>query len=397
MVVSTLLSSFSEFWSSIKQYFTNVDGLTNTSRSVMLWIAIAIVIGVIVCKLAVKKDKQSLVNRICLGVVLAYIVASITLFTVCFFVEVKSGDEYFFPILYYPLLAFALVSCAGALAISFKPVKWVKITAGCLMGAALIVAIVCMGIHFASGDYIEPNWFESAEDVNVIGLYISAVVLVAALVVVAFLSDRHAEGWDSRSLSFAAVCIAMSFALSYIRLLKMPMGGSITFASMLPLMLFSYMFGTRKGTVAGLIYGCLQAIQDPYIVHPAQFVLDYLVAFTAIGLTGVLKGLKVFDGKVRLQFVLGALIAGLTRYIAHFFSGAFAFGSFGAWYVEYWAAFGNAYVYSLIYNALYIVPDLAIVLVAGAILMSSKSFVKTIERYSAVKKPVAQTAEAVTE
>lgn len=392
-MVTGLLSSFGEIFKDTKQYFTNFDGLTNASRTVALWIAIVIVIGVIVCKLAVKKEKQPLVNKICLGVALAYILAVIILFTVCYFTEVNAEEEYFFPILYYPLLAFALVAVASALALAFKPVKWVKITAAVLTGAALVAAIICMGFHFASGDYIAPNWFESAEDVNVVGLYVSAVVLVIAIVVVTLLTDRKSKGWDSRSLAFAAVCIAMSFALSYLRLLKMPFGGSITFASMLPLMLFAYMFGTRKGVIAGLIYGCLQAIQDCYIVHPAQFVLDYLVAFSAIGLTGILKSFNVFKDKRLPQFLLGALIAGISRYIAHFLSGTFAFGSFGNWYTEYWEGFANPYVYSLIYNALYILPDLAIVLVAGAILMSSKNFVRTVEKYGDFNVKPAQPAE----
>ena len=66
----------------------------------------------------------------------------------------------------------------------------------------------------------------------------------------------------------------MSFALSYVRIFRLPMGGSITFASMLPFMLYSYMYGTKKGVLAGLVYGVLQAVQDPWIIHPAQFALD---------------------------------------------------------------------------------------------------------------------------
>ena len=397
-MVSSLLSAFSEyFFEHIKQYFTNFDGLTNASRSSMLWIAIAITLGIIVCKLVIPKNKQSLVNKISLSVVLAYVVTSIVLFTVCYFLEVKGEEEYFFPLLYYPLLVFVLVAVSSALAIYLKPLKAVKIAAACITGAALLAAVICMGFHFASGDYIEPNWFESAEDVNSIGLYISAVILVAVIAVLAILSDRNSIGWDTRSLTFAAVCVAMSFALSYIRILKMPFGGSITFASMLPLMLFAYMFGSRKGVIAGLVYGCLQAIQDPYVVHPAQFVLDYLVAFSALGLTGMIRNFNLFKSNARAQFALGATIAGVLRYVAHFFSGAFAFGSFGAWYTEYWAGFGNAYVYSLIYNALYVVPEIIIVLVIGVLLFSSKNFTKQVERYTLLGSKKAEHTEAAAE
>ncbi|MCH5148047.1 MAG: energy-coupled thiamine transporter ThiT [Clostridiales bacterium] len=396
-MINSLLSGFGEYiFENMKQYFTNFDGLTNASRSSMLWIAIALTIGIIVCKLVIPKDKQPLVNKISLGVILAYVITSIVLFTVCYFLEVSDKEEYFFPLLYYPLLALVLVAVGSALAIYLKPLKWVKITCASLTGAALVAAIVCVGFHFASGDYIEPNWFESAEDVNTLGLYISAVILVAVIAVPAILFDKNSTGWDTRSLTFAAVCVGMSFALSYIRIVKMPFGGSITFASMLPLMLFAYMFGARKGVIAGLVYGCLQAIQDPYVVHPAQFVLDYLVAFSALGLTGILRSFNLFNGN-KAQFALGATIAGVLRYIAHFFSGAFAFGSFGAWYTDVWEGFSNAYVYSLVYNALYVIPEIIIVVVVGVLLFTSKNFTNQVEKYTLMGTKKVEKAEASAE
>lgn len=386
----SLLSSFSEYlFENMKQYFTNFDGLTNACRSAMLWIAIAITLGIVVCKLAIPKTKQSLVNKISLIVALAYIATSIVLFTVCYFLEVSDEEEYFFPLLFYPMLVFALVAVGSALAIYLKPLPLVKIIAACVTGAALVAALICVGFHFVSGDYIEPNWFESAEDVNWLGLYISALILVAVIAVPAIIFDQNSTGWDTRSLTFAAVCVAMSFALSYIRVVKMPFGGSITFASMLPLMLFSYMYGMRKGVIAGIVYGCLQAIQDPYVVHPAQFVLDYPVAFATLGLAGIIRSFNLFNGNAKAQFALGATIAGVLRYIAHFFSGAFAFGSFGAWYTEYWDGFSNPYLYSLVYNALYVIPEIIIVVVVGVLLFTSKSFTNQVEKYTLMgtKKP----------
>ena len=114
------------------------------------------------------------------------------------------------------------------------------------------------------------------DQVNTIGLYVGAVLLVGALIAAAFLLDRKKthKGFSTRSITFAAVCIAMSFALSYLKIVEMPQGGSITIASLLPLMVYSYMFGTKKGVFAGMIYGLLQAFQDTYILHPAQFLLD---------------------------------------------------------------------------------------------------------------------------
>ncbi len=277
----------------------------------------------------------------------------------------------------------AIVCVLGALAIAVKPVKAVRIAAGGTIAAALIAALVCMIVYYESGDAPEWNWV-SPDDVNNVGLYISSIALIIAIAVIAFLSDRDAKPFDSRSMSFAAMCVAMSFALSYIKFFEMPMGGSITFASMLPVMLYSFMFGSRKGVIAGLVYGILQAVQDPWLLHPAQFLLDYGVAFAAVGLTGCIRGFKLFKGNIRLQFTLGALTGGVLRFISHFFSGAFAFGSFGAGYAEDYgiAALNNPYLYSLIYQCMYVIPEIIIVLVVGVILLSSKNFARQVERYS---------------
>ena len=66
---------------------------------------------------------------------------------------------------------------------------------------------------------------------------------------------------NTKRLVYGALCIALSFALSYVKLFSMPMGGSITLCSMLPLMLYAYRFGTPAGLLAGLAYGLLQLIQ----------------------------------------------------------------------------------------------------------------------------------------
>ena len=77
----------------------------------------------------------------------------------------------------------------------------------------------------------------------------------------------------TKSLVYGALCIALSFALSYVKLFSMPMGGSVTLCSMLPLMFYSYRFGLSKGLLAGLAYGLLQLIQKPELgpVHQLGF------------------------------------------------------------------------------------------------------------------------------
>lgn len=364
----------SSMWEGVTNYFANFDGATNACRTVFLWLAIALTVAFIACKIAVKKELQGKINLISLICAIVYALACIITFAVCSFVE----DE-IVAITFYPLLVFAICCIVGGLLVSVKPLKAVKIAVASAVGAAFIAVIVCMIVYYASGNAEEWNYITLSAGENV-GLYLSALALVAVIVALAFFSDRNSKPFDARTISFAAVCIALSFALSYIRFFKMPMGGSITFASMLPVMLFSYMFGSRKGVLAGLILGALQAIQDPWILHPAQFLLDYGVAFAAIGVTGCVKGFKLFDGKPRLQFTLGAVIGGMLRFISHFFSGAFAFGSYGAYYADEFGipALSNPYVYSLLYQTMYVIPEIIIVVVVGLILFSSKSFVKAM-------------------
>ena len=160
----------------------------------------------------------------------------------------------------------------------------------------------------------------------------------------------------------------MSFALSYIKLWDMPAGGSVTLVSLLPVMLYSVMFGAKKGVAVGFTYGVLQAVQDPWLIHPAQFLLDYPVAFSAAGLAGVLKNAKLLP---QIKFTLGALVAGTMRFICHVLSGALAF--------EAYAEGQNPWIYSLGYNV-YVFVDIALVIAAGILLFSSKAFCKQVQK-----------------
>ncbi len=377
----------------VKSYFANFDGATNSCRTIALWVAIALIVGFVATKLyiavlgkkSVKYDETALAaaTKIVNGawIIFAVIVAIafIATFAGCYFADVAAGEDVLVPILFYPLLVAAVAVVASAITLFLKPTKLCKIICAAVCGAALIAVIVCMIVYYSSGDAVENN---GGDVVSNLGLYLSAILVTAAIIVFAFLSDRHSKPLDTRTITFAAVCVALSFALSYVRLFKMPMGGSITLASMLPLMLFAFMFGPRKGILVGFVYGLLQAVQEPYIIHPAQFLLDYAVAFAALGLTGCLRTLGVLKGNMRAQFAVGACIACGGRFLCHFFAGAFAFGMYGASYIEYGAMFANIYFYSFVYQCLYLLPELAIVLAAGMLIMSSKNFRKQINLHS---------------
>lgn len=375
----------------VKNYFANFDGATNICRSVALWVTIALVIAFAVTKTYIavvgrRKDKHDadtiakankLLNGAWIVVALTVAVIFIVTFASCYFVDVAKGEDTLVPILFYPLLVFVLAVAGSAIAVFVKPSKLCKIVCAAVCGGAFVAVLACMIAYYSSG--------EAGEAFSNVGLYVSAVMVIAAVVAFAFFADRKSAPFDTRTITFAASCVALSFALSYVRIFKMPMGGSITFASMLPLMIFAFMFGSRKGIFVGLAYGVLQAVQDPWIIHPAQFALDYAVAFAAIGLTGCIRDLGALKNNMRAQFALGAVIACAFRFISHYFAGVFAFGMYGEGFAADYnmPALANAYFYSFVYQCMYIIPELAIVLAVGMLVLSSKNFRKQIEIYSA--------------
>lgn len=179
-------------------------------------------------------------------------------------------------------------------------------------------------------------------------------VLVAAAVLLAF-SAKGAK-WDSRRLSMGAMCIAIAFVLSCIRLFRLPQGGSITPASMLPLVMFMLACGPLQGFVVGCAYGLLQLITDPYVIHPLQLLVDYPLAFGAM-ILGCLAALLPIDKRWKLP--VAALLAGVGRYVMAVLSGAIFFAEY--------AGEQNAWVYSLVYNISYIGPDVLVCMLVACI------------------------------
>lgn len=173
---------------------------------------------------------------------------------------------------------------------------------------------------------------------------IFTLVILAAIMVGMSVSRKT---WTAKSMAYAALSIALAFVLSYIKIWRMPNSGSVTLASMLPLMLFAASYGVGPGLLAGAAYGMLQYLQGGYFVHPIQFLLDYPLAFALIGLAGLYKFLPKAWSKWSLYaaMVLGALGRCLSATLAGIFY----------WDTAPWA--------SLVYNGAYLVPDTLICIV----------------------------------
>lgn len=261
---------------------------------------------------------------------------------------------------------------AFALTAKFAPnkKKLVAIIGGTICAVMLIAALVCLALYYNKKIANDGYYNSDSATVKQFALYLSAIVTVAVMVALSF-TDRQPLRFDSRSLAYAGICVAMSYALSYIKLWDMPAGGSVTLVSLFPIMLYAYIFGTKKGGFVGFVYGTLQALQDPWIIHPAQFLLDYPIAFSAVGLAGLLRNFRPLKSAPQIKFAIGAIIAGVMRYICHTLSGALAF--------EAYAEGQNVWTFSLAYNA-YVFIDAALVIAVGLVVLSSKAFVKTLTR-----------------
>ena len=178
-------------------------------------------------------------------------------------------------------------------------------------------------------------------------------------------SFQHLLGTDdfgrdifSRVLKGAGTtfCIALATVLSFVTLYKMPQGGTITLASMLPIFLFSYAYGVGPGMLVGAAYGFVQFLQGGlYFVHPIELLLDYPLAFAMLGLAGLAN--KFSD---KWGMIPGIILGTFGRFVCAFLSGMIFFGMY--------APEGqNLVVYSIVYNGLYLVPEAIICIVLALI------------------------------
>ena len=197
-------------------------------------------------------------------------------------------------------------------------------------------------------------------DLGATGWITIFTLLVLTAIIIGMSVSR--KTWNAKSLAFAALSIALSFILSYIKIFRMPNSGSVTLASMLPLMLFAASYGVGPGLLAGAAYGLLQYLQGGWFVHPIQFLLDYPLAFALIGLAGLYK----YMPKAWSQWsIYAAMVLGARgRCISATLAGIFY------WETAPWA--------SLVYNGAYLVPD-TLICIALAIFVG-KRVIKMMHR-----------------
>ena len=166
-------------------------------------------------------------------------------------------------------------------------------------------------------------------------------------------------GSETKILAEMAVAIALGTVLSFFKFSIWAEGGSVTAGSMVPIFWYSLRRGTKMGVAAGVAYGIVQLVVAPFIVHPAQVLLDYPLAFGALGLAGLFKS----------HSSIGVSVGIAGRFIAHFVSGVIFFALYAPQVYLGLNIGANAYLYSAIYNGTYLIPELIISLMLVLVLV----------------------------
>lgn len=212
----------------------------------------------------------------------------------------------------------------------------------------------------------------------------------------------------TRMLTESALLIAMAIVLELVAkafIPEMPFGGQVTLVSMLPIVLISYRHGVKWGLLSGVVYAALEmvigaktvaaAFQPDYFGSGVLIVnallmclLDYVLAFTILGIGGCFRNKIQNPG---LSLCLGSIVALSCRYLCHILSGYILFGSYAEWFFtqEGFPAWGAnlvaslnpqllALAYSVVYNGMYMIPEIVFTAVAALLLSKVPGIVKKV-------------------
>lgn len=174
------------------------------------------------------------------------------------------------------------------------------------------------------------------------------------------MTNTHASHLRIRALCEGAIMVALAQALSYLKFMELPNGGSLTLA-MFPIVFFSLRWGLGQGLLAGFVFGLLQLIFDgAYAWGWQSMLLDYLLAFTPLGLAGLFKGKPwgIFAGTV---------VGCAGRFLVHYISGVTIYKILVPTAFMNWT-FTSPSFYSIVYNGSYMLPNTVIALAIAALL-----------------------------
>lgn len=174
------------------------------------------------------------------------------------------------------------------------------------------------------------------------------IISVAVLVILfaGVLLSGKKQKTNTKTMVVSALLVGLSIVLTRITIYSLPQGGSVSLFGMLPIVICAYFFGTRRAVMCGMCVGMIDLIFKPYVIHPIQLLLDYPLAFGAIGFAGLIFMAKK-DGLIP-AYLFGVL----CRYICAVISGVVFFGAYAP------EGF-SALTWSLWYNVLYLAIEAA--------------------------------------
>jgi thiamine transporter len=175
----------------------------------------------------------------------------------------------------------------------------------------------------------------------------------------------------TKTLTFSAICLALAVVLGQIPIFQAPFGGSVSPMSMFFITFIGYLFGAKIAIISGIAMGLLNLSLGGWIFHPMQVLLDYPLAFGALGLSGLFKDYKY-------GLYIGFIVGALSRFVFHFLSGRIFFYTFAP---EGW----NYSLYSAVYNISYIGIEMALTL----IIISLPPVIKGIKEVKSIALNVA--------
>lgn len=167
-------------------------------------------------------------------------------------------------------------------------------------------------------------------------IYITLIIIVALIALFLIVNKIKL---NAKMMTHIAVAIALGTVLKMFTIMKMPMGGSVTIGSMIPIIFIAYVYGPKVGVLSGLLFGIIDLLLGAYVVHPAQLILDYIFAFSALGVAGYFKE----------NIIVGTTTAIGLRFLCHVLSGVIFFSEY--------ANGQNVIIYSVMYNGSYLLPE----------------------------------------
>lgn len=198
----------------------------------------------------------------------------------------------------------------------------------------------------------EGAWGDGSVHLTTIGMVMVAVVIAVLLIVAAIMRQRKASkktALTTRQLVYSAAAIALAIVCSMIKLFEMPMGGSVTLLSMLFIVLIAYWYGPYVGIMTAVAYGLVQFVTEPIFYTIPQMLLDYPLAFGALGLAG-------FFHKKKWGLQIGYIVGVIGRFIFATISGVVFFAAYAPEGM-------SPLAYSAGYQASYLVPEAVVTLV----------------------------------